>query len=65
MKSKFFVEVLYGDYSEFNFKVELESSENQAHAVLSMITRGTLLASSACKATAYNEDGFVVCSYVR
>lgn len=65
MKTKFFVEVFYEDDSEFSFNVELEGSESRTHAMLLMITRGTLLASSACKATAYNEDGFNVCSYVR
>lgn len=65
MKRKFFIEVLYEDESGFYFIVELEGSEHQMTAVLMVITRGTLMASNGCKATAYNEDGFDVCSYVR
>ena len=63
MKHNFFVEIIYNDDSEFNFTVELEGTDSEVMANLMMITRGTLMASSAHQATAYNEDGFDVCSY--
>lgn len=62
---KFFVEVEYNDESSFSFEVHLEGSDSDVHANLMMITRGTLIASSGCKATAYRADGFDVCSYVK
>ena len=34
-------------------------------AELSMITRGTLMATCAQKAIAYNDEGFDVCSYIQ
>lgn len=65
MKKKFFVEVIYEDGSEFSFYVLLDGSDNKMNAELLMITRGTLMGSGGCKAVAYNEDGFDVCSFVR
>lgn len=65
MKKKFNVEILYEDESGFNFDVELEGTENEIHGEIMMITRGTLLSSNGCRATAYKDDGFDVCSYTR
>lgn len=65
MKHKFFVEIVYNDDTEFHFNVELEGRDSAVMASLMMITRGTLMASSAHRAIAYNEDGFDVCSYIR
>lgn len=65
MKKRFFVEIEYADKSLFNFNVELEGSTGNILATLMMITRGTLMASMGNKATAYNEDGFDVVSYIK
>lgn len=62
---KFWVEIEYKDGSSFGFNVELESSGATRLAELQMITRGTLIASSAYRAICYNSDGFDVCSYIR
>ena len=63
--AKFTVFIVYSDDSEFNFEVTLEGSENEIRGELMMIVRGTLMASGACRATAYNEEGFDVVSYVQ
>lgn len=65
MKRKFYVEIVYEDKSEYHFNVELEGTSSEVMASLMQITRGTLMASSAHHATAINEDGFDVCSYIR
>lgn len=65
MKRNFFVEIVYNDNSEYHFNVELEGTSSEVMASLMQITRGTLMASSAHHVTAYNEDGFDVCSYIR
>ena len=65
MKKTFFVELIYKDESELHFDVSLEGRENEYMAALMMITRGTLMASMAVRATAYNDQGFDVCSYVK
>ena len=63
MKKKFFVEIEYDDETSFNFNVEIEGRESSIIGSLMMITRGTLQASSASSATAYDEESFPVCSY--
>lgn len=63
MEKTFFVELIYNDESEMHFEVSIEGREHDYMAVLSMITRGTLMASMAVRATAYNDQGFDVCSY--
>lgn len=63
MEQKFYVELVYKDGSERHFEVLLEGREHEIMADLMMITRGTLQASSAHRATAYNDQGFDVCSY--
>lgn len=65
MEKKFFVEVVYNDESSFSFDVIIEGSDSDVKANLMMITRGTLMASSASKATAYNYEGFTICSYMK
>lgn len=64
-KHKFTIELTWNDDSNTYFDVTLEGEEHQYMALLMWITRGTLMASSAIKCVAYNEDGFDVCSYVR
>lgn len=63
MKQKFYVELVYNDGSERHFDVILEGKEHEIMADLMMITRGTLMASIAVRATAYNDQGFDVVSY--
>lgn len=62
---KFWIEIEYKDGSSFCFYVQLESSGATRLAELQMITRGTLMASSAYRAICYNSDGFDVCSYIQ
>lgn len=61
----FYVELVYGDDSSTFFKVGVEGEEPDYMALLSMITRGTLMASMAKRAVCYNDEGFDVCSYVK
>lgn len=63
MEKKFYVELVYDDGSEAHFDVLLEGRNHQIEALLFMITRGTLMESMAIRATAYNDQGFDVCSY--
>lgn len=62
---KFWIEIEYKDGSSFGFQVEIEVANAGSLAKLQMITRGTLMASSACRAICYNSEGFDVCSYIR
>lgn len=64
LKKVFYVEIIYSDETSFGFNVELEGSEHEVYANLMMISRGTLMASSAVRCIAYNDDGFDVLSYV-
>lgn len=64
MKQKVFIEIEYDDKSSFSFNVEIEGKEHEILANIMQITRGTLMASSATKATAYREDGYPICAYV-
>lgn len=63
MKATIFL--TYSDDSEVCFTYECEENVNHALATLMMVCRGTLMASSAIKIVAYNEDGFDICSYTR
>lgn len=65
MKRDFTVFVTYEDDSEFNFVVTFEEDETGVSALLMMITRGVLMASTAKKAVCYDDKGFDVCSYVK
>lgn len=57
--------VEYSDQSEFTFDVTMQGLESSVIANLLMITRGTLMASMAKKATCYKDDGFELCSYIK
>lgn len=61
----FYVECIYNDGSDFHFEVKLEGIPSEVKAELMMITRGTLMASSASKAIAYNDQGFDECAYTK
>ena len=61
----FTIFVTYEDNSELCFEVILEGADRKIMAELSMITRGTLMATCAQKAIAYNDEGFDVCSYIQ
>ena len=63
---KLFVEIEYEDGSSFSFDLKIHSdSLNKIIAEIMMITRGTLMASGATRATAYNSEGFDICSYIK
>lgn len=65
MKRDFTVFVTYEDGSESRFVVTSEENETEVSALLMMITRGVLMASTAKKAVCYDDKGFDVCSYVK
>ena len=58
---KVFIEIEYKDESSFTFDV-LSHAETKSSffAEIMMITRGTLMASNAYKATAYDKNGFPI-----
>lgn len=62
---KFTVELTWNDESETMFEVQLEGAEHKIMSTLMWITRGSLMASGAHRATAYNEEGFDVVSYIK
>lgn len=62
-KYHFTVELIWSDDSNVSFEVNLEGAEHEVMASLMWITRGTLMASSANRSTAYRDDGFDVVSY--
>ena len=57
------ISLTYNDSKVAFFEVVTESSEKKDIALIEMVTRGTLMASNAKYAHAYNEDGFDICSY--
>lgn len=61
MKATIFL--TYWDDSEVCFTFECDEDLTHALATLLMVCRGTLMASSAQKIVAYDEDGFDLCSY--
>lgn len=63
MKATIFL--TYKDDSEVCFNFECEEDKTSALATLMMVCRGTLMASSANKVCAYDEDGFDLCSYYK
>lgn len=65
MKYTATIQLEYSDGSDITFDVTMEGKEYDIVASLLMITRGTLMASIACKATCYKPDGFEICSYVK
>lgn len=65
MKFTATIVIEYSDGSETTFDVTMTGLENHIVGTLLMITRGTLMASIAKKATCYNLDGFEICSYIK
>ena len=63
MKATIFLE--YRDGSEVCFEFICDDPEHDALATLLMVCRGTLMASSANRVAAYDEEGFDLCSYVK
>lgn len=63
MKATIFLS--YRDDSEVCFTYECEESRNKALGTLMMVCRGTLMASSAKKIVAYDEEGFDICAYTK
>lgn len=53
----------YNDESEICFDVITREEPSKALADVMIITRGTLMASSAERAVAYNEESFEICAY--
>lgn len=66
INSKVFIEIEYNDGSSFSFDVISHAESSSAYqAEINMITRGTLMASGAYKATAYNLEGFPIAAYYK
>lgn len=59
------VEIIFSDTSNFNFEVKLHGKESDNRALLMIITRGTLLATSAVRGLAFTEQGDNILNYVR
>lgn len=62
---KFTIELIWNDGSETMFETTIEGKEHHIMATLMWITRGSLMVSGAQRATAYNEEGFDVVSYIK
>lgn len=65
MTTKVHFSFIYNDDSERNFEGIFEGKEHEIIASVMMVTRGTLMASSAIRGTAYRHDGFPICQYVK
>lgn len=63
MKATIFLQ--YSDDSELCFEFNCDEEGRKPIALLLMVCRGTLMASMANKITAYDEDGFEYCSYIK
>lgn len=63
MATKVHFSFVYSDGSEWNFEGIFEDGLKDCRANIEMITRGTLMASIAKTGTAYNIEGFPICSY--
>ena len=55
----------YKDDSEVFFDFECSEPNHKALATLEMVCRGTLMASSASRIFAFDDEGFDVCSYIK
>lgn len=55
----------YNDGSEWCFDGTFEGKDHEIAANVYMVCRGTLMVSGANKSTAYNEEGFPICSYIK
>lgn len=60
---KVYIELEYNETTTKGFTIEVEGKKHEYMALIEMVTRGTLMASMANKATAYNEEGFDIVSY--
>lgn len=61
----FTIELIWNDESKTMFETTIKGKEHEIMGTLMWITRGSLMASGACRATAYNDQGFDVVSYVQ
>lgn len=59
------IEIIFSDNSKYNFEVMLQGTETENRALLMMITRGTLLSTSAVRGLAFTELGDNVLNYAR
>jgi len=55
----------YRDKSEVCFEYSCDESKVNALATLLMLCRGLLMVSLGNKVTAYDEEGFYICSYYK
>lgn len=62
---KAYIELIYTDESTNGFNIEVAGKKHDVMATITMVTRGTLMASMAERATAYNEEGFYICAYTK
>ena len=62
---KFTIFLEWNDSSSTSFEVTIEGRDHEIMSTLMWITRGTLMASSAKRSIAYNEEGFDVVSYIQ
>ena len=65
VEERFTLCLVYNDGSEMNAEVIPDGSESTKYATLSMICRGTLMASGAKRSYIYNSEGFEVCAYMK
>lgn len=64
-KETFTLCIVYNDESEMNAEITVEGKDSDKYALLLMICRGTLMASSAKRGYIYNSEGFEVCAYYK
>lgn len=64
-KKKFTLVLEYNDESEAQAEILVEGEPHEYMATLSMICRGTLMASGAKRSYIYNSEGFEVCAYMK
>lgn len=62
---RFTIELSWGEENETMFNVEIEGKEHEIMASLIWVTRGSLMASRAKRAIAYDDQGFPVVSYIQ
>lgn len=64
-ESKVFIELEYQDGSTISFDVFPHYEGPHATADILMLSRGLLMASMGDKVTAWNSEGFEICSYIK
>lgn len=62
---KYTIEMTWNDETTTYFQVETEGEKHHIIGVLMWVTRGVLMASSAKRAVAYNEEGYDIVSYIK